>query len=228
MFAVIRKEVPVLMAAMFMIALLVFMMAAFGYLLERDAQPDKFENIPQSIYWAVITLASVGYGDISPVTPGGRLITVILALVGIGIFAIPAAIMASGFTDQLRLNRERIKGELLAAARAAEFTDHAREEFILHARQHHLTQAEIKDLIAQIEAGSDPTETPSSEYEALSLAASNPEFALAQYRILVSRLRELAAVADNDYISRQLQRPGHATDLDRTIWEQIDRERPSN
>ena len=109
MFAVIRKELPVLMTAMFLISLLVFMMAAFGFLLERDAQPDKFENIPQSIYWAVITLASVGYGDISPITPGGRFVTVVLALVGIGIFAIPAAILASGFTDQLRANRERIK-----------------------------------------------------------------------------------------------------------------------
>jgi hypothetical protein len=228
MFAVIRKEIPVLMAAMFMIALLVFMMAAFGYLLERDAQPDKFENIPQSIYWAVITLASVGYGDISPVTPGGRVITVILSLVGIGIFAIPAAIMASGFTDQLRTNRERLKSELLAMARAMDFTDQAREEFIANAKHHHLTHAEIQELIQQIESADDMIETPRGEYEALSLAASNPEFALAQYRMLVSRLRELAAVADNAYISQQLQRPGHSTDMDRAIWEQIDRGRPSS
>lgn len=227
MFAVIRKEIPVLMAAMFMIALLVFMMAAFGYLLERDAQPDKFENIPQSIYWAVITLASVGYGDISPVTPGGRVITVILSLVGIGIFAIPAAIMASGFTDQLRTNRERLKSELLAMARAVDFTDQAREEFIANAKHHHLTHAEIQELIRQIESADDMIEAPRGEYEALSLAASNPEFALAQYRMLVSRLRELAAVADNAYISQQLQRPGHSTDMDRAIWEQIDRGRPS-
>jgi len=203
------------------------MMAAFGYLLERDAQPDKFENIPQSIYWAVITLASVGYGDISPVTPGGRLITVILSLVGIGIFAIPAAIMASGFTDQLRMNRERLKGELLAMAREVDFTDQAREEFIANAKNHHLTHAEIQELILQIESNDDLIETPRGEYEALSLAASNPEFALAQYRMLVSRLRELAAVADNAYITQQLQRPGHSTDMDRAIWEQIDRGRPS-
>ncbi len=226
MFTVLRKEVPVLTAAMFMIALLVFMMAAFGYLLERDAQPDKFENIPQSIYWAVITLASVGYGDISPVTPGGRIITVVLALVGIGIFAIPAAILASGFTDQLRLNRERIKNELLAMARAAEFTDKAREEFIAHAKQHHLTHAEIDDLIRQIEAGDQPDETPRSEYDVLAIAAINPEFALAQYRTLVGRLRELAAVADQAFIRRELERPGQSTELDRAIWQEVDRSRP--
>jgi hypothetical protein len=52
--------------------LLVILMASLGYLFEYEAQPEKFENIPTSIYWAVITLASVGYGDISPVTPIGR------------------------------------------------------------------------------------------------------------------------------------------------------------
>ncbi len=226
MFSVIRKEMPVLMAAMFMIALLVFMMAAFGYLLEREAQPDKFENIPQSIYWAVITLASVGYGDISPVTPGGRMITVVLALVGIGIFAIPAAIMASGFTDQLRMNRERIKQELVAMGLAQEFGEAAREEFVQVARQHHLSNGEIAELIAIIEKGGDTTETPAGEFEGLALAAHNPEYAVAQYRTLVARLRELAAVADTAYIERSLQQPGQASELERTVWEQVQRSRP--
>ena len=89
------EELPVLMTAMFLISLLVFMMAAFGFLLERDAQPDKFENIPQSIYWAVVTLASVGYGDISPVTPMGRALTVVLALLGLAAgVAAPRAMQA--------------------------------------------------------------------------------------------------------------------------------------
>jgi hypothetical protein len=225
MFAVIRKETPVLLAALFMITLLVFMMAAFGYLLERDAQPDKFENIPQSIYWAVITLASVGYGDISPVTPGGRFITVVLALVGIGLFAIPAAIMASGFTDQLRMNREKLKQDLLAEARAGVFDEPAREAFIHNAKHHHLTALEIHQLIEEIEKGDDSIETSRGEFESLALAAKNPEFAIAQYHTLVSRLRELAAVADGAYIREHLDKPGRATDLDRAIWQQIDRSR---
>lgn len=225
MFTVIRKETPVLMAAMFMIALLVFMMAAFGFLLERDAQPDKFENIPQSIYWAVITLASVGYGDISPVTPGGRLVTVVLALVGIGIFAIPAAIMASGFTDQLRMNREKLKQELIAAARAQVFDDAAREAFMQAAKHHHLSATEIRELIAEIEKDDDATETPRGEFESLMLASQRPDFALAQYQMLVARLRELSAVADHDYIRRALESPGQASDLERAVWKQIDQPR---
>jgi voltage-gated potassium channel Kch len=106
MFLVIRRELPVLAASSFIMMMLVFITAAMGYLLERGAQPDKFEDIPTAMYWAVVTLASVGYGDITPVTPAGRLLTVLLALVGIGVFAIPAAIMSSAFTDQLRVERE--------------------------------------------------------------------------------------------------------------------------
>jgi hypothetical protein len=226
MFAVIRKEGPVLMAAMFMITLLVFMMAAFGFLLERDAQPDKFENIPQSIYWAVITLASVGYGDISPVTPGGRFITVVLALVGIGMFAIPAAILASGFTDQLRSNRERIKQELLAMGRQSEFDATAREEFIKAARQQHLSNHEIDEMITLIEKGDDPIESPAGEFGSLTLAAQNPEYAVAQFRMLVARMSELSSVADTHKLGQALQQPGKATELERSIWEQLDRSRP--
>ena len=87
LYAAMRREWPVIAASAFIMMLLVVVAASLGYLFEHDAQPDKFENIPQSIYWSVITLASVGYGDISPITPAGRLITVVLALLGIGIFA---------------------------------------------------------------------------------------------------------------------------------------------
>ncbi len=223
MFAVIRKEMPVLLAGMFMIVLLVFMMAAFGYLLERDAQPDKFENIPQSIYWAVITLASVGYGDISPVTPGGRMITVVLALVGIGIFAIPAAILASGFTDQLRSNREQIRKALIAQGRASEFDAPAREALIKTARSHHMSHHEVEDIIALIEKGEDP---PAGEFEGLTLASQNPDYALSQFRLLVARMTELSAVVDKSQIGRALEQPGQATELERAIWEQLERSRP--
>jgi voltage-gated potassium channel Kch len=112
LFYVIQREWPVMKASIFIMLMLVMLAACLGYLFEHDAQPDKFENIPQSIYWAVITLASVGYGDISPVTPAGRAITIVLALLGIGIFAIPAAILSSAFSDQLRIERETMKQEL--------------------------------------------------------------------------------------------------------------------
>ena len=88
-----------------------------------------------------------------------------------------------------------------------------------------MTVVEINQLIDEIEKGDDSIETTQGEFESLALAAKNPEFALAQYHTLVSRLRELAAVADGAYIRQHLDKPGQATDLDRAIWQQVDRSR---
>jgi voltage-gated potassium channel Kch len=221
MFLVIKKEAPVLLASSFMMFLLVFIMAAFGYLLERGAQPDKFENIPTALYWAVITLASVGYGDISPITAGGRLMTVILALVGIGIFAIPAAILASGFTDQLRLNREQLNLDLVAEVDLAHFDTAAREEFIAQAKLKHLSAGEITGLLELIEKGEAIGGSANEAHESLIHAAKNPAFALAQYRTLLSKMQELAALADHGYINAELNSPGKASELERQVWQRL-------
>jgi voltage-gated potassium channel len=226
MFEVIKKETPVLMASSFVMGLLVFIMAAFGYLLERDAQPDKFENIPQSIYWAVVTLASVGYGDISPVTPAGRLVTVVLVLVGIGIFAIPAAIMASGFTDQLRLNREQVKMALLGKLGSGPFDGPARDNLIALARDAHLTQTEINELTEQLESRGAASANASEHRQRLTLAATNPEYALAQYRTLLSKMRELVSVADTGSVSGYLEQPDEASELEKNIWQQLIARKP--
>jgi voltage-gated potassium channel len=75
------------------------------YFAEHEAQPDKFPHIPASMWWAVITLTTVGYGDVYPITPLGKLLGGILALLGIGLIALPAGIIASGFTEVIALNQ---------------------------------------------------------------------------------------------------------------------------
>lgn len=77
--------------------------AATGmYLLEGAVQPDKLGSIPIAMYWAIITLATVGYGDIYPVTAGGKVFAGMAAVSGIVFFALPVAIIATGFLDQIR------------------------------------------------------------------------------------------------------------------------------
>lgn len=221
MFAVLKKEAPVLLASSLVMCLLVFIMAALGYLLERDAQPDKFENIPQSIYWAVVTLASVGYGDISPVTPAGRFATVVLALVGIGIFSIPAAVLASGFTEQLRLNREKLRQDLIADLDDAELTDAVRADLRSQWRGLHLSEVEIREMFEEIEFGR-RNDAPSGDGGwSAALVSANPAYALAQYRAAVSRLQEVAALADPADMARRLQVPGAATELERRVWREL-------
>ena len=69
------------------------------YYAENEAQPDKFSSILASMWWAVATLTTVGYGDIYPITFLGKILGAISAIFGIGLFALPAGLLASGFSD---------------------------------------------------------------------------------------------------------------------------------
>ena len=88
----------------------VSLVAAFGlmllsstalYLAERDVQPEMFGSIPRTMWWSVATLTTVGYGDIVPVTPLGRVFAALTAVTGIGVIALPTGILASAFSDAL-------------------------------------------------------------------------------------------------------------------------------
>ena len=99
-----KSELTLTLVLIFL--LLVFASSAM-YAVENEAQPDKFSSIPETLWWGVITLTTIGYGDIYPVTPLGKIIGGIIAFLGIGLFALPAGILASGFSDELQKRRER-------------------------------------------------------------------------------------------------------------------------
>jgi len=105
---VLNREKRAFSAAMFVTVLITILSGAIVYEFEHAVQPDKFDTMPRAMYWAVITLASVGYGDISPVTPIGQAFTMVLAILGIGIVALPAGILGSAFSDQLHQQREQM------------------------------------------------------------------------------------------------------------------------
>ena len=67
------------------------------YYLEHSTQPEKFTSIPETMWWSIATLTTVGYGDIYPITPLGKLLGGVIAILGIGLFAIPSGLLASGF-----------------------------------------------------------------------------------------------------------------------------------
>ncbi|MBD2102060.1 ion transporter [Leptolyngbya sp. FACHB-261] len=94
-----------LLTALFMVFLLLVISSSAIYYTERVAQPDIFSSIPASMWWSVITLTSVGYGDAYPVTPLGRLIGGMIAVLGLGLVALPTGILASGYTDEIRKKR---------------------------------------------------------------------------------------------------------------------------
>ena len=95
-----RRDDLALVGALLLV-LLVLSSSAM-YFLENRAQPELFSSIPASMWWAVSTLTTVGYGDVYPVTPLGKVVGSFLALFGIGFFALPAGILAGAFARELR------------------------------------------------------------------------------------------------------------------------------
>lgn len=78
---------------------LVLMSASLMHLVEHDAQPDKFGTIPDAMYWAIITLATVGYGDVVPITPIGKVVAAFTAIFGLVMVALPVGILATAFSE---------------------------------------------------------------------------------------------------------------------------------
>ena len=99
---VIRNERRPLVAALTALFVLLIFAAGIVYLLERQAQPEAFSSIPASMWWAITTMATVGYGDLTPVTPLGRMFGGFVMLLGIAMFAVPAGLMATGFAAELQ------------------------------------------------------------------------------------------------------------------------------
>eukprot|EP00753_Platysulcus_tardus_P020121 PLAT777.1.p1 GENE.PLAT777.1~~PLAT777.1.p1 ORF type:complete len:492 (-),score=254.08 PLAT777.1:100-1575(-) len=107
---VVRRRREQLLLAVVTNGVLVVVLSTLAYVLESPVNP-KFANIPQALWWGVITLTTVGYGDIYPITPLGRLVAGAFAIVGIGLFTLPASIIATGLVElrQERLaNRRRL------------------------------------------------------------------------------------------------------------------------
>ena len=98
------------LAGIFFLLLVILTLAASAlYLVERDMQPDKFGSIPQAMWWAIAALTTVGYGDVYPLSPAGKVLGSLVTIVGIGMVALPSGILASAFSEQMRRKRESLQ-----------------------------------------------------------------------------------------------------------------------
>jgi voltage-gated potassium channel len=105
---VISKKEEIVATLFILLIVLLFTSSAMFYA-EHEAQPEDFESIPQAMWWGIVTLATIGYGDVYPVTPLGKFIGGLVALVGIAVYALPAGILASGFAEEVARKKERGK-----------------------------------------------------------------------------------------------------------------------
>ncbi|MDZ7689057.1 MAG: ion transporter [Halobacteriales archaeon] len=98
--SVLADKKPDLVVALFINVILLVITSSIVYHFEHPVQPEAFSSIPETFWWGIATLTTVGYGDITPVTPMGKLFGGITAVLGIGLFALPASILAAGFIEE--------------------------------------------------------------------------------------------------------------------------------
>jgi voltage-gated potassium channel len=95
--AVIARTREELILALSVLLIVLVFASSMMYYAEHDVQPEKFSSIPAAMWWAIVTLATVGYGDVYPITTLGKVIGGVVLITGIAIFALPTAILCSGF-----------------------------------------------------------------------------------------------------------------------------------
>jgi len=104
---VLRSRGAQLTSGVFILLILLVVAASVMYYAEKDAQPKMFSSIPAAMWWASVTLTTVGYGDMYPVTPIGKITGAITAMLGIGMFALPCAILGAGFMEEIEQKKTR-------------------------------------------------------------------------------------------------------------------------
>ncbi len=224
LFKVIKREWPVMSAAAFVMILLIVLTASLGYLVEHAAQPEKFENIPTAIYWAVITLASVGYGDISPITPIGRAITVVMSLVGIGIFAIPAGLLASAFSDQLHKEREALKANILRMLGDGVLDPEEMALLRSEAKRLHLTVEEMNSILEVLHLEMESARKSLMQLP-VNVIAQNALHAVEHYKYLLNQISQLGIYVDQQAFLEKAQSGDRLTGSEVEIWKRINEHR---
>ena len=142
LFEAIKAERRAFGATLYLLAIALTLSSTLMYFAENEAQPEKFASIPLAMYWSAITLTTVGYGDVSPVTVLGKAISVFTAFMGVSTVAMLTGIIASSFADQLSRRRVIFESQLRRAyedgeidAREAEALDRLKERFDLSDEQ---------------------------------------------------------------------------------------------
>jgi len=99
--SVLRRRRYDLVVVVFVVAVMLVIVSSLMYYVEHEAQPEAFSSIPAAMWWGIITLTIIGYGDMYPVTSLGKVLGALIAMLGIGLFALPAGLLGSAFVEEL-------------------------------------------------------------------------------------------------------------------------------
>jgi len=104
--SVLKETKPELLTTVFVTFVLLVLSSTLMYYIEQEAQPENFKSIGHSFWWAVATLTTVGYGDVYPITGMGKILSGVIALIGIGFVALPTGIISSAFIEKVQKEKK--------------------------------------------------------------------------------------------------------------------------
>ncbi len=148
--SVLRQESANIVAAFFVLIILILIAATGMHLVEGGNQPSSFGTIPKAIWWATVTLTTVGYGDVVPFSVPGKVFGIVILLSGIGMAALPAGILAAGFTKEINRRKEKFRNKVLYFFKDGILDKSERKK--LHDLAHDLSisNMEMKSVIREI------------------------------------------------------------------------------
>jgi voltage-gated potassium channel len=148
---VIEREKGSFQAVIFILVIMIVMAAAGIYVVEGRAQPEVFSSIPASMWWAVVTLTTVGYGDVTPITPLGRFLGAMITILGVGLAALPAGILANGLANELELRKQQLELKFRDLLQSCEIDIiHDEEKIDSIRREVGLSIDQTRDIVLQL------------------------------------------------------------------------------
>lgn len=145
---VYRLQKSALAASFFVMSIAIVLSASIVYVVEHPAQPTAFGSIPAAMWWAVCTLTTVGYGDVTPITPFGKMLAAGIQLVGIAMVALPTSLFASGFAHIMSRNEQALEEEAMEALADGILTDQEADAFAELADQLYVEPEVAQEIIA--------------------------------------------------------------------------------
>ncbi|MDB2323995.1 ion transporter [Alphaproteobacteria bacterium] len=115
LFSAIKAEKSAFGAALYLFCIALFVSSSLMYIAENTVQPEHFSSIPTTMWWSLITLTTVGYGDVSPITPIGKVVGAFTAIMGVCVVALLTGIVATAFANQISKRHDMLEAEIVTA-----------------------------------------------------------------------------------------------------------------
>ena len=147
-----RREHQSFIATIYLLFLALMISSTLIYVFEHELQPEKFGSIPESMWWSFVTLTTVGYGDVVPVTAAGRAIAALTALMGVCVVALLTGIVATGFSKQMAMKQSELEDEIEQAMADGHISIDEQARIDRLTRHLHLSAEEEQLLLARLKA----------------------------------------------------------------------------